>query len=495
MIRSGRVRCIVALTLALAGGARAQDTQNAQQDTQATRAQDAPRGAGDTIGEVIIPHPRTTPDVAMPTGDAARGIPMPTGLIGHDTYRERRKRLMEQMGGGVAIIFAAPAVDRDTRQDLDFYYLTGLEHEGGAALLLAPENTETPEVLFLKALDVEDNLWHGERASLGRAVELGTGFKRVRRMNSLPGTLAREITRAKDMNVHFLGPIVGYSSAVPRSLQVARDATSRIPGARITLSHELLPAMRQAKDDKELELTRRAIDATRRGLKAAMTEVRPGMTEFQLRMVIESAFRKAGSRRNAFDSIVGSGPNSCVLHYTGDDRTMQAGDLVLCDVGAEVEMYAADITRTFPVSGRFTTRQREVYDIVLKAADAAIAAARPGVTLRELNDIARQIIEDAGYTDNFPHGLSHFLGLNVHDAGLYDMPLAPGVVFTIEPGIYIAEEQIGIRIEDDILITAEGSEVLSSGLPRTADEVEAFMAAARASASANGQPEPANQGN
>ena len=175
---------------------------------------------------------------------------------------------------------------------------------------------------------------------------------------------------------------------------------------------------------------------------------------------------------------MGSGPNSCVLHYRGehDHREMRAGDLVLCDVGAEVENYAADITRTFPVSGRFTERQREVYDVVLEAADAAIAAIRPGVTMRELNDIAEEVIESAGYTDDMKHGLGHFLGLYVHDVGNRHLPLTPGTIITIEPGIYLTDENIGIRIEDDVLVTEAGFEVLSRDLPRTADEIEAFMA-------------------
>ncbi|MEL6795367.1 MAG: M24 family metallopeptidase, partial [Planctomycetota bacterium] len=159
-----------------------------------------------------------------------------------------------------------------------------------------------------------------------------------------------------------------------------------------------------------------------------------------------------------------------------DHRVMQAGDLVLCDVGAEVENYAADTTRTFPVSGAFSDRQREVYDVVLRAADAAIAEIRPGVSFRELNDIARAVIEDSGYTDDMKHGLGHFLGLYVHDAGNYHLPLTVGTIITIEPGIYLADEAIGIRIEDDILVTENGFEVLTSKLPRTADEIERFMA-------------------
>ncbi|MEN0019685.1 MAG: M24 family metallopeptidase, partial [Planctomycetota bacterium] len=275
----------------------------------------------------------------------------------------------------------------------------------------------------------------------------------------------------------YLGPVVGYTSPVPHQLDVLRRATSRIPGSSVAMDREIVPAMRRAKDDSEIELIRRAIANTAAGLQDGMAAVQPGMTEFELRTIIETAFHREGSRRLAFGSIVGSGPNSCVLHYRGehDHRVMNAGELVLCDVGAEVENYAADITRTFPVSGKFTPRQREVYEVVLQAADAAIEAIRPGVTFRELNDIAREVIESAGYTDDMPHGLGHFLGLYVHDAGNYHLPLTPGTVITIEPGIYLRDEAIGIRIEDDVLVTETGSEMLSTGIPRTVGEIEAAM--------------------
>ncbi|MEM9166405.1 MAG: Xaa-Pro peptidase family protein [Planctomycetota bacterium] len=431
---------------------------------------------------VLVPH--ETPDKKMPAGDRALGAAGPRGLITRDVYRERRLRLLSHMrdnGYSAAVIFndtrKSPSGGPD-RSGLDFYYLTGIEHESGAALLLDPDADQHTESLYLPMLDVEDHVWHGERSALGRELELSTGFARVRRLGSLPGSLATAILTGESYRAVFLGPVVGYSSPMPEQLSVLRNATARIPGASVALDREILPAMRQAKDAYEIELTRKAIANTTAGLLAGMSRVRPGMTEFELRTIIETAFHEAGSRRLAFGSIVGSGPNSCVLHYRGehDHRVMRAGELVLCDVGAEVENYAADITRTFPVSGTFTPRQREVYEVVLRAADEAISAIRPGVTFRELNDIARGVIESEGYTDDMKHGLGHFLGLYVHDTGNYHLPLTPGTIITIEPGIYLPDEDIGIRIEDDILVTESGFEVMSGSLPRTADEIEAFMA-------------------
>lgn len=443
----------------------------------------APVAAAQT-DEIAVMVPHETVDARMPSGDALQGLAGPRGTISREVYRERRVRLlkhMKQKGYSAAVVFndtrKSPSGGPD-RSGLDFYYLTGIEHEPGAALVLDPDADQHTAALYLPMLDVEDHVWHGERAGLGRELELSTGIARVRRLGALPGALASAFLTGESKQAVFFGPVVGYSSAIPKQLQVLRDAAARIPGASVALDREVLPAMRQAKDRFEIELTRQAIANTSAGLRAGMAQVEPGMTEFELRTIIETAFHAAGSRRLAFGSIVGSGPNSCVLHYRGehDHRVMQDGDLVLCDVGAEVENYAADITRTFPVSGTFSPRQREVYNVVLRAADEAIEAVRPGVTFRELNDIARQVIEDAGYTNDMKHGLGHFLGLYVHDAGNYHLPLTPGTIITIEPGIYLADENIGIRIEDDVLVTETGFEVLSTDLPRTADEIEAFMA-------------------
>ena len=425
--------------------------------------------------EVVIPH--ETPDVKMPTGDDARGIPMPQGTFGREVYRARRRQVMEQMGGGVAVIFGADRIGGSSRQDMNFYFLTGLAYEEGAALVLAPDEPLWNEYLFLKPVNPEVNRWDGERAILGRAVELGTGFARVMRTNSLPGVLAGAVLRSEEREMVFLGPVVGYKSDIPKALDVSQEVTSRIPGSGVRMDHRLLPLMRQVHDEAELELIQKAIDITGEGLARAMMQVRDGMREYELKTVIENGFRRGGARRRAFESIVGSGPNGAVLHYRDDSRPMHDGELVLCDVGAEFEQYAADVTRTFPVSGRFSSRQREVYEVVLRAQEAGIAACKPGALMREdVHMAARKVIEDAGYTDYFFHGTSHFLGLEVHDAGLSREPLVAGTIITVEPGIYIAEEKLGIRIEDDVLITEDGPVVISRHIPRQIDEIEALMA-------------------
>jgi Xaa-Pro aminopeptidase len=233
--------------------------------------------------------------------------------------------------------------------------------------------------------------------------------------------------------------------------------------------------MRIVKEPRELDLIRRAIAATERGLRASMAAVRPGMREFELKRIIEAEFAAAGATGLAFASIVGSGRAGAVAHYVGGDGVIGADDLIVADVGAEVGRYAADITRTFPASGRFSAEQRQVYETVLRAQEAAMARLRAGAYFEDLYGVAEQIIRSAGHGDYFFHGLGHWVGLDVHDAGDYAQPIPAGAVLTIEPGIYLPHRGFGVRIEDDFLVTARGHEHLSSGVPRAPHAVEALV--------------------
>jgi Xaa-Pro aminopeptidase len=247
---------------------------------------------------------------------------------------------------------------------------------------------------------------------------------------------------------------------------------------------EEVAAVRQIKDPEEIRRLREAVAITGEGLRAAMRAARPGMYEYELEALLEHEFKRRGAERLGFPSIVGSGPNATILHYDENRRATRPGELIVMDVGAEYGYYTADITRTIPVSGRFDPRQRRLYQLVLGAQQAAIDAVRPGTDFATLNRIAREYMR--GHSGNlcggtgcdryFVHGLSHWLGMNVHDVGSFARRLEPGMVFTIEPGIYLPDEGLGIRIEDDILVTGTGGEVLSSGIPRTVEDVEAAMA-------------------
>ena len=221
----------------------------------------------------------------------------------------------------------------------------------------------------------------------------------------------------------------------------------------------------------------RAVRVSESGFRAAVDAIRPGASEGSVEAEAERVFKTSGARRPAYASIVGSGPNSTLLHYPRSERVMKADDLILLDMAAEYAHYAADITRTFPVSGKFTAEQRKVYDVVLKAQKVALALVRPGAYFEDIDRAARKVIDDAGYGDYFIHGLGHFVGLDVHDAGAIHEPLQAGMVITLEPGIYIPERELGVRIEDDVLVTPTGARFLSDGLPREPDEIERWMAA------------------
>jgi Xaa-Pro aminopeptidase len=234
--------------------------------------------------------------------------------------------------------------------------------------------------------------------------------------------------------------------------------------------------MRLVKDAGEIALIRRAVSATERGLLAGMRAARVGMTERQLREIIEAEFRAAGADGLAFPSIVASGQSSNILHYPAGNRTIRAGDILLCDVGASVGGYASDVTRTFPADGRFNAEQRRVYETVLAAQEAAMAQLRPGAVFEDLHQTASEVIGRAGHIDDFWHGLGHFVGLNVHDVGDLAAPIPVNAVLSIEPGIYQPSRGFGVRIEDNFLVTQSGHEHLSRNVPRRPADIEALLA-------------------
>ena len=240
----------------------------------------------------------------------------------------------------------------------------------------------------------------------------------------------------------------------------------------------MLWRLRMQKEPRELELIQHATDATVAGHLEGMRRVRPGMHEYELKQIIEDTFRKNGARRLSYPSIVGGGPDGCVLHYPNDDRVIGDGELVLVDAGAEYDHYATDVTRTFPANGKFTPEQRKIYEVVLRAQKAALAKVRPGAKFQELEDAAQKVIAEAGYYDYFIHGVGHHVGLDVHDGAYFyttEIPLAENAVITVEPGIYMPGKRIGIRIEDTVLVTKDGPKILSEKLPRDPDEIEKVM--------------------
>ena len=395
-----------------------------------------------------------------------------------DVFKARREALMEKLDGGVAVIYGATdsgdsIVKGQFVQESSFYYLTGIS-EPGAALILAPGEHRYKEILFLQPRNPEVENWDGRREPLGDALDEATGFERVLRINALPPILTEMLQRSN--KAVFLGPIVSADTDIPKALGILRDGQTRVPGSSLENMADLIPEMRRIKDDQEIEQIQKAIDVTGKGIVAAMKSIEPGMLEFQLQSVVEHAYEMEDAQFLGFSTVLAWGPNTTVLHYGQNNQPIQETGLVLIDTGAAWQHYSADVTRTIPVNGTFSPRERELYELVLKAADAAIQKVQVGADYyNDVHMTAKGILDEAGYGEYFIHGTGHFLGLDVHDAGNYDLPLKAGVVITVEPGIYVPDEGIGIRIEDDILVTKDGPVVLSRHIPRTVLEIESAM--------------------
>jgi len=391
-----------------------------------------------------------------------------------EVFKERRTKLLDLMGDGVAVLYGKTgSFEGEFKQDDNFYYLTGVE-EPGAILVLAPKEYSRKEVLLLAPRNPEDERWSGERPSLGKKLEDSLGFEYVGRTGGLGWIVNSYLQHTT--NLCYLSPSVSASSPVPTDLNFYRDVSARVPGTSIKNMSHLIREMRTVKTDEELAAMQKAIDITGEGFKKAALTVKSGMTERDVQDIIENEFKVRGARQLAFPSIVATGKNTTTLHYTRNDAIVNEGDLFLMDIGAEFDHYAADVSRTIPVSGKFSPEQRKIYEIVLKAQNAAMAKVKPGAYVREdVHAEAKRVIEEAGYGEYFIHNTSHFIGLDVHDVGDYGSPLKAGMVISVEPGIYLPEQGIGVRIEDDVLVTKNGFKLLTGHIPRKVDEIEKLM--------------------
>jgi Xaa-Pro aminopeptidase len=388
-------------------------------------------------------------------------------------YRERREKVMEAMEGGVAVLYARGEEDRDGFvQDSDFFYLTGI-NESGAILVLAPEQRLYRHRLYLRPRNPEAERWVGQREPLGDALLEATGFDRVRRTSSLGSDLMRILESTNTL--HLISRPARPNQPIPKEKELYGKLSARIPGVSTKNLTKLLPAMRSVKEPRELEHMQRAIEATIAAHRSAARAIRPGVEENWVESLIVTEFKRGGAVRPAFSSIVGSGDKSTILHYPDHDKTITAGSLVVVDIGSDYGSYAADITRTYPADGRFTDEQREIYEIVLRIQKQIIDMVKPGVYLEDLQARTVELMREAGYAEYYLHGVSHWVGLDVHDVGVRSEPLGENMVITVEPGIYIAEKDLGVRIEDEVLVTANGSEVLTRALPKEATDVEKMM--------------------
>ncbi len=469
-------------------------------------------------------------------------------------FTERRLRFLDAVGDGFAVIPAAQEIMRNAdtnyefRQSSDFYFLTGFD-EPDAVAVFNPAHVKERYVLFVRPRDRDMEIWNGHRAGIEGAVAR-YGADASYPIEELDQKL-RDYALDRTVLYYKLGT-PAFDSRITRLFAEVRGARARgfTPPIRIEDPSPVLHELRLRRLPEELARQRRACEISAEAHTEAMHFAHPGLMEYQIQAVVEYVFRMNGSRRNAYPSIIASGPNACILHYLENSRRMEAGELLLIDAGCEYGYQAADITRTFPVDGRFTASQRAIYDIVLRAQLAGIAAAKPGQRYEAIHEAARRVlteglvalgllpggVEEAlamhHYREFYMHGTGHWLGMDVHDVGDYRIRgasrvLEPGMVFTVEPGLYfdparesatfrlrefseqemlerrlrlgaaaarrLDEEEkakaekvvrpiprefrgIGVRIEDDILITADGCEVLTSGVPKTIEDVERVCA-------------------
>jgi Xaa-Pro aminopeptidase len=398
-------------------------------------------------------------------------------------YAGRRSNLMQTLEGGVLLVRGAARSGTNP----SFRYLTGLDEPRGA-LLLAPDGVRVGvgrqhpgpdyvrgrmvrQVLFLPPADPLRARWGEDAAATLDSVDADVlGVDAVLAEGSLDGLLTSAL--GSDGTLHYVRATAAALRERPDPDAAFVERVRRdLFGVRVVDATPRVHALRTVKDEAEVAAIGRSIDVTAAAIGRAMSAVRAGMREFELEAVITGTYRAHGAG-HAFDPIVAAGANAMLLHYGENTGPIDAGALVLVDTGACLDGYAADVTRTFPVDGRFSDRQREVYEAVLRAQEAVIASCRPGALIADLHARAFEVVDDAGFGDHFPHGTCHHLGLETHDAGDVHVPLQAGAVITVEPGAYLAEEGIGVRIEDDVLITPDGCQVLSAAIPKSVGDVE-----------------------
>lgn len=406
----------------------------------------------------------------------------------------RTKQVMEQMEvGSVAVIYSGIDVHVSLDEyfafevNKSFFYLTGIARSE-MILFLDKTNIEKPRIiLYIEQADPKNEKWFGKKLTIEEA-KLESGIDEVEYLEAFPSTIGRMLSSCVIQKVYFDLSRENAEDMPDYNMVKAEEFKAKYLGIPIGDIFPTIAYLRMAKDADEVEKIQNAIDITKQGLDDILRTLKPGMKEYQVQANYEYRIRYLGASGPSFQTIAGSGYNGTMLHYETNQCECMDGDLILMDLGSKYKGYCSDITRTYPINGKFSHRQREIYELVLKANKEVIAQAKPGITTVELNDICKKILaeglirlriikEEKELSKYYMHGVSHHLGLDVHDATHpLGKKLRPGCVITNEPGLYIEEEKIGIRIEDDLLITENGCEVLSRNILKEIDDIERFMA-------------------
>ncbi len=405
-------------------------------------------------------------------------------------YIHNRKKLMEDvLDNSAVIMFAgeAPHMSADANYDFvpnrNFLYLTGIDREH-VVLMMTKSKGQISETLFIEKSDPVMAKWVGERISSKEAEDI-SGVQKIQYLDTFEDAV--NTLGSKDFeNIYLDLERRAFNSIQSVSQLFAENIAEKYPSFRVKNVYNLIRDMRVIKSPEEIEYIKKAIDITHEGIKSLMTNARPGMIEYELEAFFDLELKRRGVKQHAFKTIAASGVNGTILHYVDNNSKIGEEDLILFDLGAQYNYYCGDITRTFPASGKFTERQRGVYNVVLKANEEVTRIAKPGIPFTRLNEVCKAVLaegcrelglikEDSELSKYYYHGVSHYLGLDTHDVGSRDIDLKPGMVLTVEPGLYIEEEKIGIRIEDNIVITETGCEVLSKDIIKSAEEIEEFM--------------------
>lgn len=407
-------------------------------------------------------------------------------------YRERREKVYSRMEDkSILVLYSGEAlhISADSYQHFEanrqFFYLTGIRREN-MALVIDKCGDKLEETLFIEPIDPSVERWVGKKMTKEEAKEV-SGVENVAVIDGLTATLDRIMNRKLPKKVYFDTYRHQKSDLPDYNVVKAQSFARDYPGTAVDNIYPVVAALRMNKDAEEVEVTKEAIKVTEEALNHVLKTLKPGMMEYQVQAEFEYKVKSLGADGMAFPTIAGSGINGTMLHYETNQDECKENTLILLDLGARVKGYNADITRTYPVSGKFTERQKQFYNIVLKANRAVAEMAKPGVTLKELNDHCKSVLAqgliELGLIEKeeevgkyYMHGVSHHLGIDVHDVTVPEKDkLTPGMIITDEPGLYIDEEETGIRVEDDLLITEDGCVVLSEDIVRTVEEIEAKM--------------------
>lgn len=406
-------------------------------------------------------------------------------------FMKNRKELGKALeDNSILLLFAgtAPYKSADEQYQFapnrNFYYLTGIDREK-IILLISKIDGDISEKIFVERPDPVMARWIGARMTAEEAKEV-SGVENIDYLDKFEETIGSILERNRIEKLYLDLERQEIRAAITDPQYFAKMINERYPYIEIKNAYYDIAKLRVIKSDEEIQLMKKAIEITQEGIENMIDNIKPGMMEYEIEAYFDFTLKKNGIYEKAFKTIAASGKNATILHYVENNCRAEDGDLILFDLGAQYKYYNADISRTFPVNGKFTERQKQVYNVVLKAKEAVEEAARPGLPYKELNEIAKKVLaegckelglirDDKELVKYYFHSVSHYLGLDAHDIGIYNTVLKPGMVITNEPGLYIEEEGIGIRIEDDLLITEDGCENLSKDILKTVEEIEDYM--------------------